>query len=160
MSIVDGWYVAPNGKTIEVKANHTVNPRIVDLHEHNLGLVVVDQEFFENEDDAKQQAKLNAELTISDCEDLLAELEKPKRRPASTKPSKSIFNIHRREEDDPLGPPDYGVGRTLKHRKTGTTVKIVGYQDNEEVMYILNSNKGGSSRLTRDQLDRQYEVAS
>jgi hypothetical protein len=160
VSTIDGFYVAPNGKTIPVKATHTVNPRIVDLSAHNLGLVVVDSEFFEDEETATEQSKFNAEETIAECEELLAEFEKPKRgsRAVPQGNSKSGWG---RKSADPLGPPQYGVGKKLRHLKTHIEYKIVGFNNEADdgVIYMLSKVKGiGSLRLDRDQIDASYEV--
>ncbi len=154
MATLTGWYVAPNGKTIEVNAKHTENPGIVDLCESNLGLRVVDREFFTDEEDARVQAKVNAEDTIEFCEELLESLEKPKTRKQVAK-SGGIFR--KAKETDPLGPPEYGVGRYVRNRKSSGEYKIIGFRDDEEVLYILNG-KSGNLRLNRAALDRQFEV--
>jgi hypothetical protein len=164
MSTIDGYYVDMTGKMIEVVATHTRNPRIVDLSEHNLGLAVVDQEFFEDEQDAKEQAKFNIEDTIAQCEERLAEFDKPKRtsRQQSKSSSKSSGGLRifgRKQDKDPLGPPDYGVSKFVANKKNGAVYEIIGHRGEEEdLLYILNSKNGGMVRLTRDQLDRQYEV--
>ncbi|MDE2104827.1 MAG: hypothetical protein KGL39_46755 [Patescibacteria group bacterium] len=158
MSTIDGFYVGPNGKMISVVATHTVNPRIVDLSAHNLGLVVVDSEFFEDEETAIEQSKFNAEETIQECNDLLDELEKPKRRAVPQGNSKSGWG---RKAADPLGPPKYGVGKTLRHLKSGMEYKIIGFNNEADdgVEYMLSRVNGkGSMRLYRDQIDASYEV--
>jgi hypothetical protein len=159
MSKIDGYYVDMTGKVIEVQAIHTTNPRIVDLTEHNLGLVVVDQQFFEDETDAKEQAKFNAEDTIAQCEELLAELDKPKKKAKVPEgDSKRGWSLGRKSaKADPLGPPEYGVGKYVRNKKSGGEYKIIGFRDDEEVLYILQG-RGGTVRLNREALDRQYEV--
>ncbi len=154
MTKFTGWYVAPDGETLEVEATHTTNPKIVDLSAANLGLAVVDLQFFEDQADALEQAKFNAEDTIARCEERLAEMDKPKRgKQVSSKPS----FFRKTKDTDPLGPPEYGVGRYMRNKKSGGEYKIIGFRDDEEVLYIL-SGKSGNLRLNRAAVDRQFEV--
>src|SRR5271166_4841812 len=156
MTKITGWYVAPDGETLEVEAIYTTNPKIVDLSAANLGLAVVNLQFFEDQTDALEQSKFNAEDTIAKCEERLAEMDKPKRRQVSSKP-----NFFRKpEKTDPLGPPQYGKGLTMANRKTGGEYEITGFRtDSDGVIYILKGVSTKSElRLNRAALDRQFEV--
>jgi hypothetical protein len=162
MSKIDGFYVDMTGKVLEVVAIHTTNPRIVDLSDHNLGLVVVDQQFFESEEDAREQAKYNAEDTIAACEELLESLEKPKKKVTVPQgDSKRGFLGRKTASKDPLGPPKYGVGLFLMHKRLGTEYEITGFKtDSDGVIYIIKGGENGKSelRINRAALDRQFEV--
>jgi hypothetical protein len=154
-----GWYVGPDGQVMEVTAVHTSNPKIVDLAKHNLGLAVVDVQYFEDEEDATDQSKANATDTIDRCNDLLDSYKKPKKKVTVPQGNnKSGWLGRKAKETDPLGPPEYGVGKFMSNRKSGAEYKIIGFRDDEEVLYIL-TGKTGTVRLTREALDRQFEVA-
>jgi hypothetical protein len=162
MTQLTGWYVDKRGKHIEVNGKPTLNSLIVDLTDSNIGLAVVGQEFFDDETDAIEQAKLNAEETIEECEERLKELTNTRKKAKSNSGNRSIFSTIRRrdKEEDPLGPPDYGVGRQLKHRKGRYIASIQGYRESkdESVSYMLKTEGGKTLWLSRENLDSQFEV--
>jgi hypothetical protein len=156
---MEGYYVSGEGKILDVKVERTSNPDIVKVIDSVIGMLVLDRQFFEDETEAREQAMVNAQETIDTCNEILDELEKPKsKRAVPQGNSKSGWG---RKAADPLGPPKFGVGKTLRHRKNGIEYKIVGFNNESDdgVIYMLSKVRGtGSLRLDRDQIDASYEV--
>jgi hypothetical protein len=161
---MDGWFVGDDGSMMTCHVERTVNPQIVRAGKA-LGDVVVGVQFFEDEDEARDQAKENAQAKIEECEAILDNLSS--RRKKNTK-SGGWFSRgkdtsgSRSTQKDPLGPPKFGVSKTLEHRKLGYQYKINGFNnetDDGEIIYICSRIGGkGTLRLTRDQIDANYEV--
>jgi hypothetical protein len=160
---MEGYYVSGEGKILEVRVERTSNPDIVKVLDSVIGMLVLDRQFFEDATDARDQAMVNAQETIDTCNEILDDLEKPKRgtKKTATVPQGNSKSGWGRKAADPLGPPKYGVGKYLTHKKSRAEYKIIGFRNEADdgIIYILSKTGGtGTLRYDRDQIDAQFEV--